>query len=91
MIKARLLEKEFADDIKKGELFAATPGLPALRYIVTKLATNKCGEERTCVGLMDVKSAFLYGRAQRPIFIEVPTEDPRTQLDGVLVKLVGDT
>ena len=31
MIKARLVGKEFADDTKKGELFAGTPGLPALR------------------------------------------------------------
>ena len=30
-IKARLVGKEFADDTKKGELFAGTPGGPALR------------------------------------------------------------
>ena len=35
-----------------------------------------------------LKSAFFFGRARRPIFIEVPTEDPRSQLDGVLAKLV---
>ena len=34
-------------------------------------------------------SAFLFGRARRPIFIEVPTADPRNQLDGVLTTLVG--
>ena len=56
---------------------------------MSKLATNKCGEERNCVAVMDVKSAFLYGRARRPIIIEVHTEDPRSQLDGVLAKLVG--
>ena len=39
---------------------------------------------------MDVKSAFLiYGRARRSIFIDVPTEDPWSQLDGVFAKLVG--
>ena len=32
MIKARLVGKEFADDTKKGELFAGTPGRPALRH-----------------------------------------------------------
>ena len=56
---------------------------------MSKLATNKCGEERNRVGVMDVKSTFLYGRARRRIFIEVPTEDPRSQLDGVLAQLVG--
>ena len=70
MIKARLVEKEFADDTKKRELFAGTPGLPALRYLVSKVATKTCGEERKFVAVMDVNSAFLYGRARRPIFIE---------------------
>ena len=37
---------------------------------------------------MDVKSAFLYGRARRPIFIDVPQEDPRSQEEGMLVKLI---
>ena len=41
MIKARFVGKEFADDTKKGELFAGTPGLPALRYLVSKLATSQ--------------------------------------------------
>ena len=50
---------------------------------MSKLATKKCGEERNCVAVMDVKSAFLNGHARRPIVIEVPTEDPRSQLDGV--------
>ena len=48
MIKARLVGKEFADDTKKGQLFAGTPGLLALRYSVSKLTTNMYGEERTC-------------------------------------------
>ena len=34
-------------------------------------------------------SAFSYGRARRPIFIEVPAKDPRSQLDGVLAKVAG--
>ena len=38
---------------------------------------------------MDVKSAFFFRRVRRPIFIEVPTEGRRSQLDGVLAKWVG--
>ena len=60
MIKARLVEKEFADETRKGELFAGTPGPSAPRYLVSKFATNTCGEERKCVGVMDVKSVFFY-------------------------------
>ena len=56
LIKARLVGKEFADDTKKGELFAGMLGLPALRYFVSKLATNKCGEERKGVATEDPRS-----------------------------------
>ena len=41
MIKARLVGKEFADDTKKGELFAGTPGIPALRY----LSVQACNQQ----------------------------------------------
>ena len=58
MIKACLVGKEFADETKKRGLLARTPRLPALRYSVTKLATNGCSEERTCVGVMDVNQFF---------------------------------
>ena len=85
----RFVGKEFADDTKKGELFSGTPGLPALRYLVSKLATYSHGEARSSVAFVDVKSAFLYGRARRPFFIEVPAEDPRSQEEGMLAKLIG--
>ena len=38
---------------------------------------------------MDVISAFPFCRVRRPTFIEVPTADPTSQLDGVLATLVG--
>ena len=41
MIKARLVGKEFADDTKKGELFARTPGLRALRV----LSVQACNQQ----------------------------------------------
>ena len=89
MIKAPLVGKEFADDTKKGELFAGTPGLPALRYLVSTLATNTCDEARRCVGVVEVKSAFSHGPTRRPNFIKVPTEDPGSKLHGVSAKVVG--
>ena len=58
MIKARLVGKEFGNETRKGDLFAGTPGPSAPRYLVSKLATNMCGEERKCVGMMDVKGVF---------------------------------
>ena len=60
MIKARLVEKEFADETRKGELFAGTPGPSTPQYLVFKFATNMCGEERKCVGVMDVFFFFTW-------------------------------
>ena len=32
---------------------------------------------------------FFHGRARRHVFVKVPIEHPRSQLDGVLAKVVG--
>ena len=77
MIKARLVGQEFADSTMRGELFAGTPGLPALRYLISKLATVSPGREKMSLAILDIKSAFLYGKARRKIAIELPPEDPR--------------
>ena len=50
MINACLVGKEFVGDTKKGE--------QEHQGLLSVLATNKCGEERKCVGVVDVKSAF---------------------------------
>ena len=55
MIKARFVGSSLPMTQRRAGLFAETPGLSPLRYLVSKLATNKCGEERKCVAVMDVK------------------------------------
>ena len=70
VIKARLVGQEFADSTMRGELFAGTPGLPALRYLISKLATVSPGREKMSLAILDIKSAFLYGKARRKIAFE---------------------
>ena len=61
-VKARSVGREFADDIKAGELFARTLGLPASRYCVSTPNTHHCSAtNRVCVAVIDVKSAFTVG------------------------------
>ena len=55
MIKARFVGSSLPMTQRRAGLFAETPALSPLRYLVSKLATNKCGEERKCVAVMDVK------------------------------------
>ena len=46
-------------------------------------------KQSKCVAVMDVKSAFLYGRAPRPIFIEVPAEDSKEPFGRSAGKIGG--
>ena len=65
-----------AKDFKTGnmpELFAGTPPLEALRIICSEAAT-----EGTCekvIMINDVRRAFFYAKALRPIWVELPRED----------------
>ena len=67
--KARLVAGEFNTRDKRGPLFAGTPGLMAMRTVISR-ALTKCetGAKRSIM-LADVKTAFLYGDA-------MPPEDP---------------
>ena len=75
-IKGRLVCREFAQ--KDGmDLFAGTPGLAAVRLL---LSHHCSGNSRGRVlGIVDVKGAFLYGKARRNVVVRLP--------DGRLVQL----
>ena len=78
-IKARLVCREFAEkDGRDGELFAGTPGLMAVRLLLSMHCTGKLPNK--ILALLDVKGAFLYGMARRHVFVRLP--------DGRVVKLI---
>ena len=72
--KARLVAREFADQ-KRHDLYAGTPGLGfikmclavATRYQASSMPVKK-------VMTLDVKTAFLYGKARRKIFVTLPRD-----------------
>ena len=70
--KARLETLE----IKRGELFAGTPGLMAMRALISRAMTNHVNGTRRAIMVADVKTAFLYGGARRSLYVELPPEDP---------------
>ena len=86
-LKARLVAQEFASKrIDRDSLFAGTPGLNAMRLVISDVA-SKAGEGyRLLVG--DIKSAFLYGWAKRNIFIELPPEDPMSSSGSFVGRLL---
>ena len=84
-VKARLVAQEFKTSEMKDELFAGTPGLGAIRFILSETASNRT--EATRLMLMDVTGAFLYGYMRRRVYIELPPEEPKGKnVVGRLVK-----
>jgi len=74
--RSRLVGKEFNDGQMDG-LFAGTPPLEALRFLVHEAATVRSGEEMGSKVIMinDVARAFFEAPAMRNICIEIPKED----------------
>ena len=74
--RSRLVGKEFNDG-QMGGLFAATPPLEALRFLVHEAATVRANEEvgTKVIMLNDVAWAFFEAPATRDICIKIPKED----------------
>ena len=73
--KARLVAREFNTGDKRGELFAGTPGLMAMRTVISR-AMKRCENGATrSIMLADVKTAF-----RRSLYVELPREGPLTSI-----------
>ena len=75
--RARLVGREIKRD-QRSDLFAATPPLESLRMILSICASNQYHEQaydRYIVMTNDVRRAYFYAPATRPVYIEIPAED----------------
>ena len=75
-IRSRLVAKEFNNEEQDG-LFAATPPLEALRFLVHEAATVRSSEDMGSKVIMvnDVARAFFEAPGIRNVCIEIPKED----------------
>ena len=60
-------------ETKRGELFAGTPSLMAMRTVISRAMRMA---RKDSIMLADIKTAFLHGDARRPLYVELPPEDP---------------
>ena len=73
-MRSRLVGQEFNTG-KNDELYASTPPLEALRFVISSAATwTTSGVERH-VMVNDVRRAYFYAKTSRDICIELPAED----------------
>ena len=80
--RSRLVGKEFNNEPMEG-LFAGTPPLEALRYLIHEAATVRSGEAMGSKVIMinDVARAFFEALAVRNVCVEIPKED-RSEADA---------
>ena len=72
--RSRLVGREIKYD-KRLDLFSATPPLEALKFLCSVCARGQGGPRPLRLAAVDIKRAYFYAPARRPIFIEIPAED----------------
>ena len=72
--RSRLVGQEFKTT-RNDELYASTPPLEALRFVISSAATDFNDGVQRHVMVNDVRRAYFYARTRRDIFIELPEED----------------
>ena len=80
--RSRLVAMEFNEFVDPS-LYASTPPLEAMRFMLHRAATNKSGK-RDCIMTVDIKRAYFNAVSTRKVFIEIPVED-RNDDDGNVV------
>ena len=80
VIRSRLVCQEFAGSEVRNDLFAATPPLSATRSLLSLAASKGRSQWKADrIMVVDVKKAFLYGKIDRTVFVELPKEDPMSK------------
>ena len=72
--RSRLVGREIKMD-KRLDLFSATPPLEALKFLCSVCARGQGGRKPMRLAAIDIKRAYFYAPARRPIFIEIPRGD----------------
>ena len=88
--------KKPEDQLPANLLFSSTPPLEAMRLLCSLWATKQRSAhgEKLKLGLWDISRAHFYGTPKRKIYIEIPSEDPRSEggtMCGLLQKSMYGT
>ena len=84
--RSRLAGREMKYD-KRLDLFPATPPLETLKFLCSMCARGQAGPELYRLAVIDIKRAYFYALARRPMFIEIPKEDLEPGDEGCVGQL----
>ena len=74
--RSRWVGREFkGNDRNRDDLFAATPPLEYLRFLVSRCASSQLGPRPTKLMVQDVKQAYFYAPATRDVYVDLPEDD----------------
>ncbi len=74
LVRSRFVAQEFASGDPREDLFAGTPPLFASRLVVSTTASRR--QRGWSLMALDIGCAFLYAKATRELYIELPDADP---------------
>ena len=80
--RSRWLAKQFKTSVEF-ELFAATPPLDAIRYVISMAASSPGAK----LMANDVSRAYFYAPAGRPVYVTLPDEDCKAEDKGMVGRL----
>ena len=72
--RSRLVAQEL-NVSKMPELFAATPPIECIRYLVSCCASSQWSSKPTRIMIQDVKKAYFFAPARREVYVALPWED----------------
>ena len=75
-VRCRLIAQESAGSEARDDLFAGTPPLAAMRYVLSEAASRgiRISRQRK-IKVIDVKNVFLHGGIRRSVHRELPPAD----------------
>ena len=84
--RSRLVGREIKKD-QRLDMFAATPPIETMRFLASQCAQRQGQSKPWRMGVIDVRRAYFYAPATRPIYVEIPVEDREDGDEDVVGRL----
>lgn len=72
--RSTLVGREIKTD-KRQDLYVATPPLETAKFLVAKCAKGQSRRQPLRIAVVEVRRAYFYAKAQRPVYVEIPDKD----------------